>query len=402
MLNVQIPSPRSPGLRAVIAAVAINLVSVLPLFLTGAMAVQISRDIGASATSVGMMASMFAFATMAGSAPLGRMVGRWGVRRSMRASALAAALALLAGAASTSLWWLGAALFLGGIGNALSQPAGNALVAAQLSARHFGIGFAIKQSGIPVATLLGGLSVPLIALTLGWQAAYLAAAALALVAIPLIPADREVTPGRAEAAVPRKLVVPLWGLALGASAAVVAATSIGALGAAGGVAAGLPEATAGYLVALGGLAGLIVRLSAGTAADRFSFDALHGVALLCVLGAVGWALMAIGEPVMFAIGLVVANAFGWGWPGLQHLAVARRFPTATAAASGVSQTGVAVGLLVGPALLGATAGGFGWTWTWLLAACAAVVGAVAVTFAARRIPQPQEVAHSALARRAAS
>lgn len=385
---VQLPSPRRSGLRAVIAAVAINLVSVLPLFLTGAMAVQIARDIGASATSVGMMASLFALATMTGSAPLGRMVGRWGVRRSMRASAVVAAVALVATAASTSLWWLGAALFLGGIGNALSQPAGNALVAAQLSAQRYGIGFAIKQSGIPVATLLGGLSVPLIALTLGWQAGFVAAAVLAIVVIPLIPADRAVAAGRAENSVPRTLVAPLWGLALGASAAVLAATSIGALGAAGGVAAGLSEAAAGYLVALGGLAGLVVRLSGGVAADRFQFDALHGVALLCVFGAFGWLLMASGVPAVFAIGLVVANAFGWGWPGLQHLAVARRFPTSTAAASGVSQTGVAVGLLVGPALLGATAAGLGWTWAWLLAASAALVGAAAVVVAARRIPQP--------------
>ena len=376
------------------AAVAINLVSVLPLFLTGAMAVQIARDIGASAPSVGMMASLFALATMLGSAPLGRMVGRWGVRRSMRASAVVAALALLATAASTSLWWLGASLFLGGLGNALSQPAGNALVAAQISPARYGIGFAIKQSGIPVATLLGGLAVPLIALTLGWQAAYVAGAALAICAIPLIPADREVSAGRAEDSVPRTLVPPLWGLALGASAAVVAATSIGTLGAAGGVAAGLSEAAAGYLVALGGLAGLVVRLSSGVAADRYAFDALRGVALLCMLGACGWLLMASGVSGVFAVGLVVANAFGWGWPGLQHLAVARRFPTSTAAASGVSQTGVAVGLLLGPVLLGATVATVGWTWAWSLAASAALLGAVAVAVAARRIPSPQVPATS--------
>ena len=62
--------------------------------------------------------------------------------------------------------------------------------------------------------------------------------------------------------------------------------------------------------------------------------------------------MATGSTALFVLGLVTANAFGWGWPGLQHLAVARRFPTSTAAASGVAQTGVAAGLLIGPLTLG--------------------------------------------------
>ena len=98
--------------------------------------------------------------------------------------------------------------------------------------------------------------------------------------------------------------------------------------------------------------------------------------------------MATDSIAAYAIGLVVANAFGWGWPGLQHLAVARRFPTSTAAASGVSQTGVAVGLLVGPAILGLVAGAVGWSWVWLVAASAALVGAAGVWFAAARIPVP--------------
>ena len=372
--------------RALLAAVWVTLASVLPLFLTGAMAVQIGRSMSVAPTTLALLATGFALANVAASAALGRRVGVWGVRVSLRISAMGTAAALAAAALSPTVLWLALASVLGGVANALAQPAGNALVAAQLSPHRYGLGFAIKQSGIPLATLFGGLAVPVVALTVGWRAAYGAAAVIALVGLAIVPPDRTVTAGRSEGPVPPTLLRPLWVLAIGASGAVLAATSIGALGAAGAVAIGIGEGTAGYLVAAGGLAGLAVRLGAGVAADRFHFDALRGVSVLCVAGACGWILMSLEVPVWFAVGLIVANAFGWGWPGLQHLAIARRFPTATAAASGIQQTGIAIGLLVGPALLATITTSAGWQWTWMTAAISAVVGAVAVTAASRKIP----------------
>jgi predicted MFS family arabinose efflux permease len=360
---------------------------VLALFLTGAMSVQIGREYGVAPASIGALASVFALATSAGSAPLGRQVRRLGVRRSMWVATAASSVALLACAASSSIPMLAAALFVGGLGNAIGQPAGNALVAAQVRPERFGLGFAIKQSGIPLATLLGGLAVPLIALTIGWRFAYVLAAAAAVVAVLMVPPDLPARTGRSEQQVPPELVSGLWLLAAGMVAAVLAATSIGALGAAGGVQVGLSEATAGYLVAAGGLAGLAVRLLAGLRADKNAFDPLRGVVVLCVLGATGWFLMATGTELLFVVGLVVANAFGWGWPGLQHLAVARRFPTSTAAASGVAQTGVAIGLLLGPLTLGLLANR-DWSLMWVVAGCAALVGAIIVWVAAARLPRP--------------
>lgn len=364
-----------------------NLVAVIALFLTGAMSVQIGREFGVAPASIGALASLFALSSSLGSAPLGRQVRRLGVRRTLWASTAISGLALLICAASPSIPVLGLGLLLGGIGNAMGQPAANALVAAQVRPARYGLAFGIKQSGIPLATALGGLAVPLIALTAGWRFAYVLAAAAGLVAVALVPADRQAHSGRAEENIPAPLVRPLWLLASGLIAAVLAATSIGALGAAGGVEVGLAEGSAGYLVAAGGLAGLAIRLGAGVAADRWDFDPLLGISTLCTLGAMGWFLMAFGVPGLFVAGLVTANAFGWGWPGLQQLAVARRFPTSTAAASGVSQTGVAIGLLVGPAVLGAVAGR-NWSLMWALAGTAALIAAVVVRIAATRLPRP--------------
>lgn len=369
-----------------LAAVVVNLVTVLPLFLTGGMAVQIGREFGVNPATAAFLASLFALMSMLGSAPLSRWIRVWGIQRSLRLSAGIGIFALVAAAGSQSIYMLGAAMLIAGIGNALGQPAGNALVASQIRPERFGLGFAIKQSAIPLATTAGGLAVPLLALTVGWRVAYLSAVLLALLGIWLAPPNRQVSAGREEAAVPRAYVLPLWTLALGMTGAVFAATSIGALGTAGGVAVGLSESTAGYLVAVGGLAGLTIRLVAGVLADKRSFDSLLGVSALMVIGGLGWLAMAWQVPATFVIGLIVANAFGWGWPGLQHLSIARRFPTSTAAASGVSQTGIASGLLLGPLVLGVIATSAGWGPTWIAAAAAAFAGAIIVRFAASRIP----------------
>ncbi len=360
---------------------------VLALFLTGAMSVQIGREFGVNPATIGALATVFAVSTTLGSAPLAPQVRRLGVRRSLWAATATSSTALLICATSQSVPWLAAGLLVGGMGNAIGQPAGNALVAAQVRPERYGLGFGIKQSGIPLATTLGGLAVPLIALTIGWRFAYVLAALAAIVAMLMVPPDRPATQQRSEQAVPPSLVPKLWLLATGMIAAVLAATSIGALGAAGGVHAGLSEATAGYLVAAGGFAGLAVRLGAGIGADKRNFDPLVGVSVLCVLGAMGWFLMASGQQSLFVAGLITANAFGWGWPGLQHLAVARRFPTSTAAASGIAQTGVAMGLLIGPLALGVIAT-WNWSMTWLVAGCSALLGAGVVRISARVLPRP--------------
>ncbi len=372
-------TPTVRPVRAVAAAVGINLVGVLPLFLTGGMAVQIGRDLGFGPAGVGALAACYAGSALLASAPLGGRVGRLGVRVSLRIAGFVAALALAGAALAPSALLLGIALVIGGLANAIGQPAGNATIAQHVPASRFGLAFAVKQSGIPLATTLAGLAVPTLALTLGWRVAYGAAALLALGAAALPPRDRSTTGRRPEGRVPADRRVPLWALAAALGLAVVAATSIGAFGASGGVAIGLPEATAGLLVAAGGLAGLTIRLGAGLLADRVRVAALDGVSALMLAGAIGWAAMAAAFALdatgAYILGLLVANAFGWGWPGLLHLAVARLFPTATAAASGITQTGVSAGLLVGPLALGFVIGTAGWAQAWAVAAGAAIVAA---------------------------
>lgn len=376
----------TPARRALLAAVCVNLAGVLPLFLTGAMAVQVGRDLGLDASGIGWILACFALVSFAGSAPVGARVGTIGISRSMRIAAAISAITLVACAVTPSGVALAAAAALGGLGNTFGQTSSNALVAARVRAARFGLAYAIKQSAIPLSILLGGLAVPVVALTVHWRAAYLLAAAFAAGAAFLVPAGVVPVEGRAEHRVSRRDRLPVWLLSLGLVAAVVASTSLGAHAASSAVAIGFDEALAGYLVALGGLAGLIVRLAAGVRADRVPGQgALAAAAVLIVTGAVGWLLMSSLVPLLFVVGALAANAFGWGWPGLVHLAVARRFPDSTAAASGVVQTGVALGLLIGPPLTGLVAVRAGWSWAWAAAAASALLGASLILAAQRRL-----------------
>lgn len=375
-------------IRVVVAAVAVNLLCVLPPFLTGVMGVQIGRDFGIPAASTAILVSAFALGSIIASAPLGRRVGGWGIRNCLRVASVISAAGLVVAALSPAPWALAVAMFLAGLANALGQPAANALIAAQLPPHRHGIAYAVKQSGVPLATFLAGLAVPLIALTIGWRWAFAMALALAVAALLLAPVDRSIVPGRVETTVDTQSRRALWVFAAGLALAIVAATSIGAVGAASGVAAGLSEKAAGYLVALGGLTALAVRLAVGLWADRRSFDELAGVAILLGIGVIGWLGMSTGAALFFAIGLIIANSFGWGWPGLANLSLARRFPNATAAASGVAQTGISSGLLVGPALMGVIATSLGWVATWVTAATCGLLGALVILWASRHLTDP--------------
>lgn len=378
-------------IRVIATAVTINLLCVLPPFLTGVMSVQIGRGFGVSPASLGILISAFALGSIISSAPLGRRVGEWGVQRCLRWSTEISALALIIAALSAGPWMLAVAMFLSGVANGMGQPAANALIAAQLPSDRHGIAYAVKQSGVPVATLLAGLAVPLVALTWGWRWAYVLGLTLAVAGYLLAPVDRSVEVTRTEGPVDPALRRPLWIFAAGVGFAVVAATSIGAVGAAGGVAAGLGEAAAGYLVAVGGLCALAVRLWVGWMADRRTFNELYATSVLLLVGVVAWGLMAAGVPALYVIGLIAANSFGWGWPGLTNLAMARRFPNATAAASGVIQTGLSLGLLVGPAMLATLADSAGWTIAWITSAACGLLGALIIGSTARRL-QPQAAA----------
>lgn len=366
--------------RPILLAVAVATAGVLPAFLTGGLAVQVRDELGFSEAALGLAVAAF-FATSAlSSALLGRAVERIGSHRGMRLAAAGSAASLLGVAVLARSWAsLVVLLALGGLANAASHPATHLSLAREVPADRQGLSFGIKQAAIPTATLLAGLAVPTVAITVGWRWAFVGASVLALFVAFLVPAEtlggsRRLKEARAGDVPLRALVLLAVGIGLGS----MAATPLGAFIVESSVSAGLDVGTAGLLLALGSAVGITVRVSFGWFADRMSSGRLRLVATMLVVGAAGFALLATGMNGLLVAGTLLAFGFGWGWPGLFNFAIVRSNPGAPAAATGVTQTGASSGAAAGPLLFGLIVASTSYTVAWTFSGGVALLSAAAI------------------------
>jgi MFS family permease len=376
--------------RVLITTATVSTACVLPPFLIGAIAVQLGADLGVSTAGTGVAVGVFFAAASLASAALGRVTERRGPAPSLRAAAATSALCQfgLAGTAR-SLPVLLVFVAVAGGANALAHPAANLLLARNLPVHRQGLGFAVKQASIPLATLLAGFALPLIVLTVGWRWAFVASGALAVGSIATVPAVRRGrAAGRTRPALDRSGDLPLRAMIWLAAGIALGAASAGTLGAffvSAGVDAGLSEATAGVVLAVGSAVGVATRLLAGVRADRRDGGHLRVVALMLAGGAVFYCLMATQSPAAFVVAGPLAFATGWAWPGLSNLAVVRVNPAAPGAATGIAQTGTYLGAVVGPVVFGLVAEHASFRVAWLGAAVTALAAAATIGQARRRV-----------------
>ncbi len=78
-------------------------------------------------------------------------------------------------------------LAMAGIANGISQPAVNLLLARGIPRARQGLAFGVKQGAVPAASSLGGIAVPILGLTVGWQWAFALAVALPVSLMVLAP-----------------------------------------------------------------------------------------------------------------------------------------------------------------------------------------------------------------------
>ncbi|MDR9450356.1 MAG: MFS transporter [Acidimicrobiia bacterium] len=358
-----VPAGRSTtaiGWRAVITGLATDTVAILPGFMTAGMAVQIRADIGMSLTGLGVALGVFFGSAAVASAPMGALAERWGWPRSLRIAALAAGASLAAtGWLAQSAAGLIAIFAAGGVAVALGHPAANLAVARCVPAHRHGLFYGLKHAAVPASTLLGGLAVPAIALTVGWRWAFLGGALLALATALAVPtrryqfvSDQVVSPRRHERPRPstelRLLVILSIAVGLGIGGIDALASFIVSYS----VDIGIEEGTAGLLLAAGSVIGISVRVVAGWMIDRKRESDLFAVAVMLVVGSGGVIVLNLGGTVGLLVGGLIAFAAGWGWSGLFTFAVVKDNPNAPAAATGVTQVGKLVGAALGPAAFG--------------------------------------------------
>ena len=382
--------PGGPGLaqaslaRPAALAIGAGAATVLPGFLVGSLALQIKGDFDVSTAAVASGLTVFFAAGAVGAGPGGRLSERAGALPTIRGCVVGTAIVLLAVAlAARSLAIMLALLALAGLVNAACQPAINLFMADQVPLDRQGLAFGIKQSAIPAAVLVSGLALPVLALPLGWRATFAICAGGVLavaVVVGRVHASFAQPPERPRPPRPsRKLLIT----AVGAAFASSGPSALGAYLVASAVDVGIAEGTAGLLAAAGSASSLVARILVGQRADRRRDYGFSVMVAMLVAGAGGFALLAIGEPAPFVVGVFVAFALGWGWPGLFNLAVVDLHREAPGAATGISQSGIYVGAAGGPALYGALSSGVGYSAAWMVAGGLSLVAAAAVAYAAR-------------------
>ncbi|HZE04689.1 MAG TPA: MFS transporter, partial [Solirubrobacteraceae bacterium] len=343
--------------RDVVCAVAATMASSLPVFLVGALAVQLREALHFGTGTLGAIVALYFLGAAASSIPLGGFVETIGGLRTMRIAVIWSSLLLLLLATVTRSWPVLALLMVpAGMASSAVQLGSNLFLVRRVPAGQQGVAFGFKQAAVPLAASLGGLAVPVLALTVGWRAAFLAAALAAAATAVLLPRPRQslaerraAQAGRPAAPLDRR---PLWVLAAGIGLGVATASALTAFLVSSAVADGVGRAPAGLLIAFGGAVAGISRIITGRRADRRGRAHLRVIAAMLTSGAFGYGALALASSrhlgALYIPAVAIAFAAGWGWNGLFNFTIVRTHPDQPARATALTQAGARLGAMVGP------------------------------------------------------
>lgn len=376
------------SLTPVVIGVSTTVVCTLPLLLAGALAVQMRAELGFSVAELGLAAALFRATGALFGAPLGLLVDRIGPSWSMRAAVAVSALTSLGiGLVARDILVVTVFLMIGGIANPLGQSAANALLSRSVDANRQGLAFGLKQSALPLGSLIAGVSVPAIGLTIGWRWAFGIAAVLGLwllVRIPSseAPAFRTRTAPEDGEGTPR---LPLLLLALGLMASMMAGSTLTTFTVDSAVTSGVTPAAAGLLLTVGSIVSIVLRMWFGSRADRQSGGHFRTVAMMVGVGSVGYLLIGVGGPVITTVGVVIAFGLGWGFNGLFWYALLRLNRRTPGRVTGLVMPGGMFGGFLGPLLFGWVVEWSGYAAAWTMTAVWSLCGAGIILVASRMI-----------------
>ncbi|MFJ3933350.1 MULTISPECIES: MFS transporter [unclassified Streptomyces] len=376
------PTAHRGDRRLVVLLTGAMAFSMLQLFLLGALGPRLVADLGVSPTVLGLTTTI-GFGTAALLSPIGgRIVDLTGPRRSLVLLLTASAAALAAIGAAPGATVLLCAVALGGLPQALANPATNKAVLAAVAPERRGAVTGLKQSGVQLGAFAAGLPLAALAAGLGWRAAVWTAAAAALLAAGwahrVLPADpvRPAAPAPALRA-PRGMTAWLCAYSLLLGAGIASVNTYLALY--GVRELGLGSTVAAALVAVLGLTGIAGRVCWSRAARPGRAERLPallaGGALLAaaLLAAAQWAV-----PLVWA-GAVAVGVFAVSANAVSMVLVMQRAtPGRAGQDSALVAAGFFGGFAVGPAVFApfAESGhyGAGWLLVGTEFALAAVVG----------------------------
>ncbi|MDA8277103.1 MAG: MFS transporter [Actinomycetota bacterium] len=359
------------GLLRLVVSISSTTSTVFPVFITGAVAVQLRQSLHFSIALVGVAVAIFFGTAAATSLFAGSLAENQGGAKVMRIATFASAIAMgLIAFLAHSFFELAILLAFAGVANGTNQPANNLFVINAVKTNRRGFALGVKQAAIPVATLLAGVAVPSVALTIGWRYVYLFAAIIALIVSMVIPGD----PDSLKVKVQRRrdgekveiALAPVVTLAIAMALGAGTSNALGAYMVENAVHQHYAPGTAGLIGALGSLVSLVVRLSVGYRADKRDGKHLIVVASMIGMGAIGYLFFATSIKWLVVPAAIIGYGFGWGWNGLFNFAVVVNHKGAEGRATGITQSGAFIGSVAGPIVFGYFVVHFGFRPSWIL------------------------------------
>lgn len=365
-------------ISTVVLATSVTAAGISPILLLGALAVLIAADVGVGRLLVPVIVAVsYAAASV--------LVGRCGValdRLSTRTAILWSSGTSMIVLASCALVvrdqytiWIAAAL--AGASLAMGGPSGHLVVARGSLTLPLGLAFGLKQAGTSVANMLAGLALVVVAggSSHAWRPAF-----LAFLALPLVNAiwarTRDGEPRHPSSGSETEPTVRLSDLRILSFLGMLLAGGLASSAAVSMDAWGVSPTATGLAIFVGGLASIASKIGLGLLSDRWSDRSLLIMGASISMGALGVALMVL-VPSLRVVGLVVAYAAGWGWPGVAFVTAVRRFPHAPAAATAQLVAAMSLGLAVAPLALRAVWSAGGSEIAWLGLAFSAGAGGLA-------------------------
>lgn len=332
----------------------------------------VADSVGVATTYVGVYVAFVYLAAMISSILGGSFVKRWGALRLSQISLLSTTAGLILCAIPHPVVMAVGALFIG-MGYGPVTPASSHLLIKTTPPERLSLVFSIKQTGVPVGGMLAGLIVPSLEVLMGWQAAFVMVALLAISCALLVnplraslddDRDPSVRPSLFKSFVqPIKLVCSHKPLRI--LAAISFLFAITQLSLTTYLVTFLYEdlgwglVAAGVALTIAQAAGVGGRILWGWVADNWlgSGYMLIGVAGILALGAIAMPWMTAESSVWFLyLVLIALGATAIGWNGVFLAEVARQAPPGQASvATGGSLGFTFLGVLCGPPLFGVAA-----------------------------------------------
>ena len=366
-------------------------VATFALTVFGVLASQLIDEFGIARWQVGALVTASSAAGAVFSPIIGRLTDRFGARRSALANLGLGTLALSALALAPTFALLVVAALVTGLAQGMANPATNKLISLHVPAGSRGLITGIKQSGVQVGTVVGGLALPFFALAWGWRWAVAIFAGLAAIGLlwaslvlPHDPGGSTNDQVGSKGVPPDIIRLAIYGFLLGAGgSALFTYTALY-----GQEALDYSPTTAGAAVALMGVVGVVSRIAWSHAAER-GHRYRGSLVWLAALSTAAALLMAasLAFPPMVWLAAATTGLSASAWNSVGMLAIIFMVPAATAGrASGVVLFGFLAGLGLGAPIFGWSVDALGtYLPGWLTAAALFAIG----WLVARSLPREQ-------------